>query len=413
MKHLALVCPSLSGHLNPMLTLGGALVDRGHRVSMIGPVDSHAQTEAAGIEFHAVATDEYPAGTMAAVAAELGELEGHAALRYTIAELTRSTSIILRDLGEVIRREKMDGLLVDQVSNAAGSVADAEAIPYVTVANALAINEDNEVPPVVVPWKYRNSSLARLRNRLAYALLNRLLAESAQTINRFRREAGLRDLVSMEDGFSSLAQIAQQPKVFDFPRSQLPETFRYTGPFHRKGRDSVEFDFDLLDGRPLVYASMGTLQNRLLPVFEQIAEACAGLDVQLVMSLGGNGAELPEGLPGKPIVVPMAPQLELVTRAAAVITHAGLNTALECLAQGVPMVAIPVTNDQPGVAARIRWLGVGEVIPLRRFTAPRLRQALQLVLKDRSYRDRATLLAQEIAEENGLERAAEIAEHAL
>ncbi len=77
------------------------------------------------------------------------------------------------------------------------------------------------------------------------------------------------------------------------------------------------------------------------------------------------------------------------------------------------MVAIPVTNDQPGVAARIRWLGVGEVIPLRRLTVPRLRQAPQLVLKDRSYRDRATLLAQEIAEENGLERAAEIAEHAL
>ena len=196
--------------------------------------------------------------------------------------------------------------------------------------------------------------------------------------------------------------------------SQLPETFCYTGPFHREGRDrAVEFDFDRLDGRPLVYASMGTLQNRLLPVFHTVAEACAGLDVQLVIALGGSGAELPEGLPGEPVVAPMAPQLELVSRAAAVVTHAGLNTTLECLAQGVPMVAIPVTNDQPGVAARIRWLGVGEVIPLRRLTPPRLRQALQLVLKDPIYRDQAALLAREIVEEKGLEQAAEIAEHAL
>ncbi|MGA7216366.1 MAG: hypothetical protein WBX20_19355, partial [Terrimicrobiaceae bacterium] len=37
---------------------------------------------------------------------------------------------------------------------------------------------------------------------------------------------------------------------------------------------------------------------------------------------------------GSPIVVPFAPQLELLRRAALTITHAGLNTALESLNQG-------------------------------------------------------------------------------
>ena len=100
-----------------------------------------------------------------------------------------------------------------------------------------------------------------------------------------------------------------------------------------------------------------------------ILTACEGLDAQLVLSLGGNMD--PAGFLGRagnPIVVKFAPQLELLEQAALCITHAGLNTALESLAWGVPMVAIPITNDQPGVAARITWCGVGEFVTPRRLT---------------------------------------------
>lgn len=87
----------------------------------------------------------------------------------------------------------------------------------------------------------------------------------------------------------------------------------------------VEFPFDKLNGKPLIYASMGTLQNRLQYVFEYIAEACAELEAQLVISLGGSA--VPETLPklhGTPLVVKFAPQLELLQKASLVITHAGL-----------------------------------------------------------------------------------------
>ena len=76
-------------------------------------------------------------------------------------------------------------------------------------------------------------------------------------------------------------------------------------------------------------------------------------------------------LPRDPITVPFAPQLELLKRAAVCITHAGLNTALESLTNGVPMVAIPITNDQPGVAARVRWTRSGEVVPLKKLNVVR------------------------------------------
>ncbi len=88
---------------------------------------------------------------------------------------------------------------------------------------------------------------------------------------------------------------------------------------------------------------MGTLQNRVLQTFRMIAEACAGLDLQLVISLGGGqDPALLADLPGDPIVVGYAPQLELIRRSALTISHGGLNTALESLAWGVAMVVLPV-----------------------------------------------------------------------
>jgi zeaxanthin glucosyltransferase len=61
-------------------------------------------------------------------------------------------------------------------------------------------------------------------------------------------------------------------------------------------------------------------------------------------------------------MVNTAPQIELLKRAPLCITRAGLNTVLEALAQGVPIVAIPIGFDQPGVAARVAYHGVGEFV---------------------------------------------------
>jgi len=133
--------------------------------------------------------------------------------------------------------------------------------------------------------------------------------------------------------------------------------------------------------------------------------------VQLVLSLGG-GME-PERLgqlQGNPVVVKYAPQLELVKRAAAIITHAGLNTVLETLAEGVPMVAMPQGNDQPGVAARVAASGAGVVLTRRKATVANVRKAVRLVLEDRRYREAARRLQAEINAVDGLARAADVIE---
>jgi zeaxanthin glucosyltransferase len=157
---------------------------------------------------------------------------------------------------------------------------------------------------------------------------------------------------------------------------------------------------------------MGTLQNGLESVFTTIAEAVGNRPgMQLVLSIGPSldPAKI-SSLPGNCIVVKNAPQMELLKRAALCITHAGLNTALESLAQGVPMAAIPVSIDQPGVAARIAHTKTGAYVPLQDLTAARLSTLICEVLSNPEYRQNAQKMRPAIAQTNGLEKAADLLE---
>src|SRR4029077_17203491 len=158
-----------------------------------------------------------------------------------------------------------------------------------------------------------------------------------------------------------------------------------------------------------------TLVNGLEGVYKHILKAVEPLDdVQVVLSLGKNiGPENLGRIPSNAIVVRSAPQIELLKRAALRITHAGLNTALESLAHGVPMVTIPIGYDQPGTAARIAHHGVGEFIELDELTTERLRALIEKVLQDPSYRNRAEYFQRVISKTRGLDVAANIIEEAF
>jgi zeaxanthin glucosyltransferase len=215
---------------------------------------------------------------------------------------------------------------------------------------------------------------------------------------------------------SKLAVISQTPEVFDYPAIPTPERFHYTGPFHDDGgREPVPFAWNKLDGRPLIYASLGTIVNDQDSIHQAILGAVAGFpDVQLVFSVGKNASLDDLGpIPPNTIVVPVAPQLELLERAALCVTHAGLNTTLEALARGVPLVAIPIGYDQPGVAARVAYHGVGEFVDIEGLTAEHLARLIRVVLDDPSYRDRARSFQRSIAAANGLEVASDLIERAF
>jgi len=136
--------------------------------------------------------------------------------------------------------------------------------------------------------------------------------------------------------------------------------------------------------------------------------------LQLVLSIGN--VLRPEQIgpvPNNAIVVKNAPQLELLKKASVCITHAGFNTLLEALTQGVPQIAIPVTNDQLGVAARIADKKTGQTTSLDGLDASNLSLLLHEVLNKPIYRDNSRSIQKAIGKKNGLSVAAELLEQAF
>ena len=414
MARLGAFCFPGTGHLNPLTALARRLQQRGHTVIIFGIADVEARVRAAGIDFCLIGQSDYPLGTLQELDQQLGEMTGAAVLRFTMQRICNTARMVLRDGLEAVRNANLDAMLVDE-TDMANTIAECLNLPFISLALIPPLVNDNRYPPFYFGWSGSQRWWSRLRNEIAIRVLTRVARPIFAAVNEYRVAWGMDIGREPGEGLSKLAQITQLPRALEFDIDPLPRNLYYTGPFVDPAqRSPIDFPWDRLDGRPLIFASLGTLQNQSREKFRIIADACAALDVQLVMSLGG-GLDREElgALSGDPIVVNYAPQLELVKRASAVITHAGLNTVLESLSEGVPLVCIPLGNDQPGVAARVKARGAGVVVPPRRINAKRLHSAVRAVLENESYRLAARKIQAAIAEVNGLDRAADIVEDAL
>lgn len=419
MSHIGILCPGAIGHLNPMCNLGNELLQRGHQVTLFGVPEIATKISQSNIAFCAVGASDFPLGSMESVYAQLGQLTGLDGFKFVAQFFEKENKMLLRDATPAIRDAEIDLLLVDQLTLAGGTIADYLKLPFVTVCNALPSNMEPGVPPYFTHWGYKNTWWAKFRNQLGNKLRIHLTRNIWKMLTQQREQWHLPAHSDREDSYSQLAQIAQIPQQLDFPREKIAPCFHYVGPL--KNPADIEpisapdesFSFAALGDRPLIYASLGTLQNYNWQIFHAIAEACLDIDAQLVISLGNPQADLSQAnFPGNPLVFAFPPHQQLINRADLVITHAG-STAVSCLSSGVPMVAIPITTDQPGMAARIAQVGACEVIPVAKLNVLKLKTAINKVLQDPTYRENAVKLQVAIQEAGGVDYAANVVEQVL
>jgi zeaxanthin glucosyltransferase len=152
------------------------------------------------------------------------------------------------------------------------------------------------------------------------------------------------------------------------------------------------------------------LQNQKTNVYQCFVEACADLDVQLVIA--GRSPESLGPLPENVIATAYAPQLELLKKASLTLTHGGLNTVLDSLTCGVPMILMPLTYEQPAIAARVARIGAGEILHLARGSPDGLRTEIMKITAVEAYRVNARGMAASIRTAGGVVRAADIIENA-
>jgi MGT family glycosyltransferase len=414
---VAFLTPSVPGHAYPMSTLARRLKSRGHDVVSIVNPDAVPFVRAAELPFVLYCEKEYPAGSLREKGDQLSRLQGQEALEFTHRTIAEIVQTMFNHLPGALRETGAQALVLDGVHPELGLVPMHLGMPYVHVSNSLHYDFSGHTPLFAFDWPHETTPEAFARNKEAVRSFLQLLERNRSIARTYAEQVGLDfDCNDPLAGISKFAWLTQTPKEFDFPSSNWPPQFHHTGPFHDgSGRSDPDFPWDRLTGEPLIYASMGTLQNGLESVFNTIAQAVGSrAGMQLVLSIGPVlDPEQIKSLPAKAIVVNRAPQMELLKRSVLCITHAGLNTTLESLTQGVPLVAIPVTNDQPGVAARIAHTKTGAFVPLKELTVSRLSSLIDEVLRNPEYRQNANRLRQVIADTNGLEKALDLLEEAL
>jgi zeaxanthin glucosyltransferase len=404
------------GHFNPMSAVARELQSRNHDVVMLSLPFVGPLARAANLPFIPFGEKEFPDQVSAEIFDRMSQLKGEEALQFAVDALAQAAEVRWRELPELLSANGIDAMVLDNYDFYGEVVPLYLGMPYAILSNALHFDYSGDTPLCVYGWGHENTPEARQRNRQGVSKFTQMLIRSNAEMIAEVESAGIR--ANWEDPSSLFwghPWITQCPQEFDFESSHWLKQFHYAGPFHDgKGRPELNFPWDRLTGEPIVYASMGTIQNGNAEVFRTMAAAVVRKGAQPVISIGH--VLRPEQIgpvPKNAIVVNHAPQLELLKKAAVCITHAGFNTVLEALSQGVPQVAIPVTHDQPGVAARIAAHQTGVVASLEELTVSHLATLIDEVLNNSIYRDNARKFQQTIAKTNGLSRAADLLEEAF
>lgn len=419
MAHFGVVAPAFYSHFSALSALSLALHARGHRITFLHRPDAAALLNDERLNFHALGVASHPPGSLAQVLRRAANPGNPLGLRRVIDDMAGTTSMLCRELPAAIERLQIDAILGDQMEAAAGLVAESLGLPLISVACALPVNREAGIPLPVMPFDYASGERAQHMYEVSTRVYDWMMSPHRRAIEMESRRLGITPRGALHDCLSPLAQISQTVAAFDFPRKDLPPGFHHVGPLRAASHRAparIEALPDIDPVRPFIFASLGTLQGHRFDLFKRIAKACRQLDAQLLIAhCGGLDARQAAALAniGSTRVCAFAPQEAALARADAVVSHAGLNTAMDAVVANTPILALPIAFDQPGVAARIRHAGVGLSALPRFASTTHLARQLRRLLDEPGFRQRCAGLAGSVAQAGGSERAADIAEAAL
>jgi zeaxanthin glucosyltransferase len=399
--------------LNPTFALASKLRDRGHHVHYLAIPDTAERIRSQGFDFTPIFSRAFPEGSIAKQYES--EAQGK---RYGITEFRdrfRVTCEILREgeLDRATRELQPDVLLTSSGTPWVGIAAWQTGVPVISFSSTLISVEDSAVPPFITSLIPADTWLSRLRTWLEWKklfLYRRLysrdwnISEELKALARdcgypqekidFRVETWPRLL---------LPELVFFPKELDFPRSRKPEGAFFIEASVDLERKDGDFPWDQIENdKPLVYCTLGSVVTFKFPAraarfFQMFMDAMAQRPALQGAVAIGNYLKAEEfNCPGNVLILPYAPQVEVLKRASLMISHAGVTGVKESAFMGVPMLLIPIYYDQFGNAARVVYHGLGARLRLNEVSAFELGRLIDTMLNDSSYSARAKQMSESL-----------------
>ena len=408
------------GDLFPMLAVAKRLRLNGHAVSLAATPAFREEVAGEGLPFQPVGPHLGPteyARHPEILDSRLGGLLGVRALIGTF--VAPNLPRVYRELRAAT--EGADLLVAHHAQLAAPMVAETTGVPWVTLSlfpgnipSAYTVPQGNPLP--ALPRR-----LGRIYNRSAWGFSLRLARRFLDPpINAARRECGLppaRDVFLLGGLSPRLCLVASSPHYSPRP-PDWPEHVRLTGfpAFDRLAawQEAPGLSAFLAEREPPVVVTLGNSTSVDPRHFFDLATSALDQLGRRALVLSGPLTDVPQGVRGDIAVYPYVPLSAALPRCAAVAHHGGFGTTMAVLRASRPAVVVPRAFDQPYHAGRVTALGVGRAVPWRRLTADRLAGALDRVLNNDGYANRARALAAALAaEEDPATRAADEIERFL
>ncbi|MFE0176621.1 macrolide-inactivating glycosyltransferase [Streptomyces sp. NPDC059002] len=390
--HIAMFSIAAHGHVNPSLEVIRELVARGHRVTYAIPHHFEEKVAETGAEPRLYTTTlPSPDDDPEAWGTELID---------NIEPFLADAITVLPELAAAYEGDEPELVLHDITSYPARVLARRWGVPEISLSPNLVAWEGYEeevAEPMYAELKETE------RGKAYYARFHAWLAENGITQH--------------PDPF-----VGRPPRsLVLIPKALQPHADRVDESVHTfvgacQGDRATQGDWERpADAEKVLLVSLGSSFTKQSDFYRECVKAFGDLPGwHVVLQVGKHVTEADLGdVPANVEVHPWVPQLAVLKKADAFITHAGAGGSQEGLATATPMVAVPQAVDQFGNADMLQGLGVARHLPMEEVTADALRDAVLTLVGDPGVARRLGEIKDAMAGEGGTKRAADLIEEEL
>ena len=383
MSKIVFFCIPAHGHTNPTLNVVRELISRGHEVWYYSYQPLREKIEATGAKF--IACDEFDS-EMKLTPREAARVGSDLALSTRV--LVDTTLALDDTVCSHMKQLRPDCIVADSMAVWGKAVAIKLGIPFVSSTTTFAFNR-------------HSAQIMKQGFKDLFAMLFSMPKVSRQIKRLQDKGYPVKSILDIIQNDNNTHTIVYTSPEFQPCSETFSDKYAFVGPSIRPAVDTVE-----KCRKTLIYISMGTVNNDMLPLYQICIEAFGGTDYQVILSVGSQVSPDAFGaLPENVAVAAQVDQIAVLEKADAFISHCGMNSVSESLYFGVPLVMLPQTSEQKGVAERVLQLGAG--IRPEKADAADLLRAVSQILADSSYRENAAKIAEGFRRCSGAEGAAD------
>jgi len=381
-----------AGHVNPSLPLVRELVRQGVRVRYYSTERFRGAIEHTGAEFR-----PYPAATI--TADDIAEATRTGSPVRVVVRALAATEVLVPFLQDELRADMPDAVAHDSNAIWGHMVAKSLRLPTISFMTTMLVGADAFRSQTAREWL--QFARAAVRDMPA------AVGARQRVVRRFGK-----DLFPPRPAFPTLGDVTlfPIPRWLQRPDPRIDGTCHYLGATIDPDTRTRELDAGPaahLEGpEPLVLVSLGTLHAGTDAFFRACFDVLADLPARVLIAVGSHGDPARLGPPPpNTLVRASVPQLEVLRRTAVFVTHGGMNSALEGLANGVPLVVVPQQFEQLLIGQAVAERGAGVVLrhnlSNRSVPPAELRAAVEGTLTDPSRRAAAKALSDTVGEGGG------------